>query len=156
MANKLDITGSHYGNLVAVKQTDEKTANGVYKWECKCDCGGSVLVPVSELQRGKVKSCGCMYKKNKKRMGEKGNTDCVEDTKIRNLIAKTPKNNTSGHKGVYWMPKEKMWRARIYFQKKSYNLGVFSNYEQAVKAREKAEAEYFAPMLEKHGRKDNV
>ena len=151
MANKLDITGKRYGSLVAVKRTEEKTAQGVYKWECKCDCGGSVLVPVSELNRGKVKSCGCLFVKNKRRMAEKGNTDCVENTKISNLSSKIPKNNTSGHKGVYWMPREEMWMAVIYFQKKRYRLGVFRSYEKAVQAREEAEEKYFKPVLDKYG-----
>ena len=45
---------------------------GHSKWHCKCDCPeeNEVEVYLGDLTRGKVKSCGCLSKETKKRMGE--------------------------------------------------------------------------------------
>lgn len=29
-------------------------------WVCQCDCGNIIVVPQSELEKGRVKSCGCL------------------------------------------------------------------------------------------------
>lgn len=52
-------------------------------------------------------------------------------------------NNTSSVTGVSWMKSEQKWRARINVSKKEINLGLFSNFEDAVKARKIAEEKYF-------------
>lgn len=48
-------------------------------------------------------------------------------------------NNTSGRKGVYWDKSRDLWMASITYNKKTYHLGRFENFEDAVKAREEAE-----------------
>lgn len=53
------------------------------------------------------------------------------------------KNNTSGHKGVYYSKREGKWKAAINIDKKKTHLGTFSNYEDAVTCREKAENKYY-------------
>jgi len=57
----------------------------------------------------------------------------------------TPINNTSGHKGVSWCGKLKTpkYKAYIMIEYKYCHLGYFDNYEEAIKAREIAEVEYF-------------
>ena len=52
-------------------------------------------------------------------------------------------NNTSGVTGVGWVKSKQKWRARINVLKKEINLGLFSNFEDAVEARKKAEEKYF-------------
>lgn len=52
-------------------------------------------------------------------------------------------NNTSGVTGVSWVNSRQKWRARINMFKKEINLGLFSNFEEAVKARKEAENKYF-------------
>lgn len=49
---------------------------------------------------------------------------------------KRPKHNTSGVKGVFWEISAKKWRARIYFQRRSFECGLFDNIQDAAKARE--------------------
>lgn len=53
------------------------------------------------------------------------------------------KNNHSGVTGVNWYEKYGKWRARIVVDKKDINLGYYSNFEDAVKARKSAEEKYF-------------
>ena len=50
---------------------------------------------------------------------------------------KLNKNNTSGHKGIYWNKRLKKWQAYGYINYKSIYIGVFSKIEDAIKAREK-------------------
>lgn len=42
------------------------------------------------------------------------------------------KNNTSGHTGVSWYAPSKKWRASITINSKAYNLGHFSNIDDAI------------------------
>lgn len=51
----------------------------------------------------------------------------------------TYSNNTSGRKGVSWDKSRSKWMATITYNKKTYHLGRFENFEDAVRAREDAE-----------------
>jgi len=57
-ANGKDLTGQRFGNLTAIRPTQERR-QGYVVWECKCDCGKSVLAASRELNKGRVTSCGC-------------------------------------------------------------------------------------------------
>ena len=74
---------------------------------------------------------------------EPGNVRWVEDYSIQNINRRTPKNNTSGVKGVSWYPKYNKWIARINVNKKRISLGYFENFDDAVKARKEAELKYY-------------
>ena len=54
-----------------------------------------------------------------------------------------PKNNKSGCKGVYWSEDRQKWCAQITINHKTVRLGRFIDYEDAVKARNKAAIEYY-------------
>ena len=56
-----DITGQRFGKLVAVEHAGVEK-NGQSRWLCQCDCGGTAIVNLSNLQSGATKSCGCMRK----------------------------------------------------------------------------------------------
>jgi hypothetical protein len=61
----------------------------------------------------------------------------------QNMIAtKTYSNNTSGRKGVYWDKSRNKWMVLITANKKTYHIGRYENFEDAVKAREEAEKIY--------------
>lgn len=65
------------------------------------------------------------------------------DTSKNQMNKKTMNNNTSGVAGVYWEEKLNKWHAQIVYNKKTYNLGRYDNFEDAVKARKEAEEKYF-------------
>lgn len=52
-------------------------------------------------------------------------------------------NNKSGHKGVSFSKRENRWKAYIQNDNQKIHLGTFLVYEDAVKARERAEIKYF-------------
>ena len=61
-----------------------------------------------------------------------------------------PKDNTSGHVGLYWMNSKKKWLVQIGSNRKSIHIGIFKNKEDAIKARKEAEKKY--GYHENHGR----
>lgn len=58
---------------------------------------------------------------------------CIDALKSR----KTPKNNTTGVRGVYRAGDKYM--AKIVFQKRQYHLGRYDTLEEAAQARQEAE-----------------
>lgn len=55
------------------------------------------------------------------------------------------KNNKSGYTGV--SQKGNKWIAEIRFQGKYHYLGLWDTYDEAVKARQRGEEEYFGKIL---------
>ena len=68
---------------------------------------------------------------------------CVLGTNANNLVMRTSKRNTSGHKGVYWDKRRQKWKSQIRFSGKNYYLGRYKNKEDAITARENAEKHIF-------------
>lgn len=65
-----DLTGKRFGHLVAVEHVSgTKTKKG--KWICRCDCGRMHAVETGNLTRGKVKNCGCGYRRRYDYTGQK-------------------------------------------------------------------------------------
>lgn len=55
------------------------------------------------------------------------------------------KNNTSGVKGVNLSSSKNKWRSRVKINKKEICIGIFENFNDAVKARWEAEKKYGFP-----------
>ena len=73
------------------------------------------------------------------------NHDTLDNRKV-NLRCVTRQINSRNLKkqcGVWFDKQRKGWHARIGVDYKSIELGIFATYEEALKARQKAEAEYF-------------
>lgn len=60
-------------------------------------------------------------------------------------------NNTSGHKGVSWRKSGSCWQAIITVNKKQKHLGYFSDLNEAIEARKKAEKTYHGEFARKNG-----
>jgi len=65
-------------------------------------------------------------------------------TSQNNINSKKQKNNTSGHRGVYWSKKSQMWRVQIKYKSKHRCLGGYTTIEEAA-------AVYKAAALELYG-----
>lgn len=58
-----DLTGSVFGRLTALERSTrirESDGKRITLWNCRCECGESVVVQMSNLTSGQVKSCGCL------------------------------------------------------------------------------------------------
>lgn len=53
-----------YGRLTVVKRAENKKIgnNTRTMWECRCDCGNTVIVRSDSLNDGTTRSCGCLQK----------------------------------------------------------------------------------------------
>jgi hypothetical protein len=55
---KRDLTGLKFGKLRVERREGSKPGQAL--WRCKCNCGTSLVVAGSGLNRGSTKSCGCL------------------------------------------------------------------------------------------------
>ena len=77
----------------------------------------------------------------------------IDGTCVEMLASKTVRrNNTSGVPGVDWWASKGRWRAVICFKGRRYYLGSYSRFEDAVKARKRAEEELHDGFLREHAR----
>lgn len=58
----IDLAGERIGRLL-VKNKGLPADNNEITWECVCDCGNTYICKGSHLRSGRVKSCGCLRKK---------------------------------------------------------------------------------------------
>lgn len=72
MGKRIDLLGQRFGRLTVINETSMR-ANGSILWECRCDCGNTVLVRSSHLRRGGVLSCGCYNQEIITTHGDKDN-----------------------------------------------------------------------------------
>lgn len=146
---KLDLTGQRFGKLTVLEPVENigpRTA-----WLCKCDCGQEITVTTRQLRAGLRTSCGCDKPDHDGAPGASGRASltyidgtCVEMIRTRPVRC----NNTSGVPGVEWMAKKQRWRATICFKGTRRYLGSYENFEDAVKARKKAETDVFDTFLD--------
>lgn len=91
----------------------------------------------AHLRSGHTTSCGCKPKGT-----------FVDGTFVELIRSNTiRKNNTSGVTGVEWVPAINKWKAVIFFKGERHYLGCYGKFEDAVKARKRAEEELFEPFL---------
>lgn len=137
MSRRMDLTGKRYGKLTAVCPSGRSTKTASMIWRCRCDCGNEVEVSASDLKRGNNKSCGCLKEQSQKMVRDR--LHVVDGTCIEWLGGRKGRSdNSSGCPGVY-RKKGGKYTVSIGFKKKIYYLGSFSDYEEAVECRERAE-----------------
>lgn len=56
----IDLTGQRFGRLTAEKIRFAGGHGKHVSWECRCDCGKTVVVSSTHLRQGKTVSCGCI------------------------------------------------------------------------------------------------
>ena len=55
-----NLTGQHFGNLVAIEKVPSR--KGKSRWKCQCECGNITIVTAGDLTSGNTTSCGCKLK----------------------------------------------------------------------------------------------
>ena len=138
--NFVDIQGQRFGILTVLYPTAMRDAKGSVVWHCRCDCGKETDVPYNNLMYTNLVSCGCRREEHTANLGN--HLTRVAGTSMDILKSKkVPKNNTTGHKGVYLVCGK--YLAKIHFQKKQYYLGTYDHIEDAIQARLDAEEQLF-------------
>lgn len=139
---KLDLAGQRFGKLTVLRPAENigvKTA-----WVCRCDCGRETVIRTNQLRTGHNTSCGCSGGAENARNGLTFvDGTCVEIIQSKKL----QKNNTSGVTGVTWVTSKRLWQAAICFKGKRRTLGRYRNFEDAVKARKRAEEDLYDSFL---------
>ena len=146
---KLDLTGQRFGKLTVLEPAENIGSRTA--WRCRCDCGQETTVTTKQLRGGSRTSCGCDRTCHDDTPGAAGlaSLTYVDGTCVEMIRTRTVRrNNTSGVPGVDWMAKKQRWRATICFKGTRRYLGSYENFEDAVKARRKAEEDVFAPFLD--------
>ena len=73
--------GTVYGNLTVLGPA-ERRRTGHAQVLCRCTCGVEKPIPVTELQRGKTKSCGCL---RRKKLIERSTTHGLRKTRLYSI-----------------------------------------------------------------------
>ena len=56
-----DFTGKRFGSLTVVGKSEQTRRNSSL-WECRCDCGNTILLEPYKVRKELVSSCGCARK----------------------------------------------------------------------------------------------
>lgn len=138
-----DCIGKRFGRLTVTAYAGKR--NGMHRWSCACDCGNKTVVGQTLLQTGKTKSCGCLQLET-----YRDNLQLIDGTSVTMLKATMDRliaSNTSGHTGVYLDKKRGKWVAQITFKGKTHYLGAYAEKQEAVRARQRGEEQFFQPFL---------
>lgn len=151
----MNLIGQKFGRLLVIANSNRKG-----RVVCQCDCGNIHEVITRNLTRSKKStvSCGC-YRREV--MSNTGKNTIRRNSAKRIAInkkygtnvgvvlnSKPNRNNSSGHKGVYYDSKRGIYRVFITLHKQRHYLGCYKHLDEAIKARKEAEERLFAPIIE--------
>ena len=74
-----DLTGQRHGKLTVIRKADK----GRSWWVCKCDCGAERTIIANRFFQ--YKSCGCLEKENRKKIGSRTTTHGKTGTKLYSI-----------------------------------------------------------------------
>ena len=146
-----DLTGQVFGKLTVLGRSQKRGARGkrtTPMWECRCECGAITHKATDTLKNPDQSMCkACADQRHAKAARDcAGFVDGTQLTKIRDM--KPTAANTSGCRGVYYDRRTNRYRARLTFQGRILSFGSYARFEDAVKARQRAEEEIFGKFLE--------
>ena len=151
LPTKENLIGRRFGKIVVIGRSDKRGSRGartVPLWECRCECGNTTYKATDTLTNPEKTMCSeCASNYAVTKMREKlGFVDGTQISRIKS--ERVISSNTSGVRGVYYDKKSGMWRARLRFKGRMYNLWIFKSFDDAVKARKRGEEEIYGKFLE--------
>lgn len=100
MSKLKDITGQKFGKLTVLYRNGSN-ANGVAKWQCRCECGKECIVQGRNLRNGNTQSCGCLQKERTGKVAAQNNSQNLTGQTFHFLTAIEPTSRRSGS-SVVW------------------------------------------------------
>lgn len=144
-----ELEGVRFGRLTALYPLKRRDQRGCVYWRCRCDCGEEAEVSENNLVQGISRSCGCLKRECQQRIAQK--LHCVDGTCLEILEKrKHRKDNLSGFRGVF-KTKSGKYRVDIGFKGRKYYVGTYILFEEAVRARKKAEEAVHEGFLRAYG-----
>lgn len=142
----VDLTDRIFGRLTAIEPTKRTDSKGSVMWRCRCECGTEISVSANSLIQGHYRSCGCVRQEMQENLHD--TMTFVENTCLEQLERrKYRSDNTSGFRGVSKGPDGK-WMVTIGMQNKRYYVGLFRDFDDAVRARLRIEEALHDGFLE--------
>jgi len=129
-----DLTGQRSGRLTVICRLNEKKCSS-YLWLCKCSCGNIVKTGKAELLGEHKKSCGRLMTEHCKKLLKKYKESHCEPCCGAGLRGR-PLRSRSTDRGAVSNGNR---HAFITVNKQTCHLGTYSEIQQAVLARRKAE-----------------
>ena len=157
-----DLKGKRFGRLLVISEIGYKAGLNNCFWLCECDCGNEKEISSNNLLNGNTSSCGCLHlesakNQHRKMMNAESESNYKEGTSLKNIDVSNPRNdNTSGVTGVSWNKSRQKWECYLNLKGNRIRLGMFSNKEDAIRARKEAEEKYYRPIIEKYSKGSEI
>lgn len=58
---EVNLAGKRFDRLTVIGMSSTRKY-GKLSWDCKCDCGNTVIATTAELNCGDIRSCGCLQR----------------------------------------------------------------------------------------------
>jgi hypothetical protein len=88
MLEKLELAGFKIGRLTVIRESG-KNKFGQITWECNCECGGSVKLIATVINKGRTLSCGCLWDEMLlKRNTKHGGYRSIEYSSYRSMLTR--------------------------------------------------------------------
>ncbi len=148
-----DLKGKTFGKLEVLGVSDKRGKRGdrtVPLWECRCECGEICYKATDTLTNPYENMCAkCADKVHTEKA--RAAAGFIEGTQISKLKSTKPSKATvSGVRGVSYYAKNNRWVAQIGFKGQKIKLGSFADISDAIKARQRAEEEYYGAFLREY------
>lgn len=78
---RADLTGQKFGMLEVLRYSHSNKKYDAF-WECRCDCGKTVIVRGADIKGGHTQSCGCLQRKT---AAELQTTHGMEGSRLYNI-----------------------------------------------------------------------
>lgn len=156
--NALDLSRQRFEKLTVIERSGS-SENGRALWLCQCDCGNRIVTSATSLRRGESTSCGKCLTNERIEHARKDllTNKTIDGVQVPLLTKKVRSDSGTGHKGVHRRlrnGKEK-FEVTITVKGKRKYIGTFTNINDAIKARQQAEKEYFDPYIRALKEKEN-
>lgn len=100
----IDRLGQRYERLTVTGRAPNKSSSDTNaRWHCRCDCGRMTIAYGQDLQRGKVKSCGCLNASRIVKHG-KSHTAAYRVWKAMRARCRDPNFRNYGERGICVAP----------------------------------------------------